>query len=127
MAVGNLVLSVFLCRRYCALGAVAGTAASMLLANGLAMNLYYHRRCGVDVLHFWRSVGRLCRGMMIPVFCGGALGWLVRDAGLGAYLGAIAVYTAIYGASMWHFGMDAYEKELFAGPVRRLRARKPIQ
>ena len=127
MAVGNLVLSVFLCRRYGALGAVAGTAASMLLANGLAMNLYYHRRCGVDVLHFWRSVGRLCRGMMIPVFCGGALGWLVRDAGLGAYLGAIAIYTAIYGASMWHFGMDAYEKELFAGPVRRLWARKPIQ
>ena len=102
-------------------------AASMLLANGLAMNLYYHRRCGVDVLHFWRSVGRLCRGLIIPVFCGRALGWLVRDAGLGAYLGAIAVYTAIYGASMWHFGMDAYEKELFAGPVRRLRARKPIQ
>ncbi len=127
MAAGNLALSIVLCQKYGALGAVAGTAASMLLANGLAMNLYYHRRCGVDVLYFWRSIGRLSRGLVVPILCGGALGWLVRDAGLLAYLGAIAAYTGIYAASMWRFGMNGYEKELFTGPFRRLWARRRAQ
>lgn len=35
-----------------AIGTALGTSISLILANGLIMNVYYHKQCNVDIIAF---------------------------------------------------------------------------
>ena len=52
MAVFNVVLSILLSKRYAGVGCAAGTAISILLANGIVMNLYYYKKMELDIPAF---------------------------------------------------------------------------
>ena len=45
MAVINLLLSIVLCQKYGAIGSAIGTAISLIIANGIIMNIYYYKKC----------------------------------------------------------------------------------
>lgn len=123
MAVINLVMSIYLCQLYGAVGSAVGTAVSLLVANGLAMNIYYHKRCSLDILAYWRSIAGLSAGLVLPVAAGIAMHMFLRIDSRTAFAGCVLVYTALYGLSMWRFGMNRYEKELVLTPLRKLRGR----
>ena len=124
MALANVVMSVFLCQWYGAVGSAVGTAISLLLANGLIMNIYYHRCCGIDVVAFWKGILRLSAGLVLPVGCGLLMGMFV-DLSNGVYfVASILLYTAVYGASMWFFGMNEEEKALCMKPIRKVMAKR---
>ncbi len=124
MAIINVAVTVFLCQLYGAVGAAIGTAASLLLANGLIMNIYYHKRCNIDVLFFWRNILRVSLGLLPPIAVGVLINHLFAVEGLLSLAVAAAVYTLIYVASMWLFGMNAYEKDLVRRPLRKLFHKK---
>ena len=70
MAVINFGMTVALCQLYGATGAAVGTAFSLIVANGFIMNIYYYKKCNVDVLLFWENIFCLSRGLVIPVIVG---------------------------------------------------------
>ena len=70
MAIGNFAMSWFLAQEYGAIGCAVGTAVSLVLANGLMINIYYHKRCDVDVIVFWKSILRSLCGILPAVACG---------------------------------------------------------
>ena len=45
MAIVNLMLSIYLCQIYGAVGSAIGTAISLILANGFIMNIFYQKKC----------------------------------------------------------------------------------
>lgn len=55
MALINLGLSIVLCQKYGAVGSAAGTAISLILCNGVIMNIYYHRKCNIDISAFGKA------------------------------------------------------------------------
>jgi len=120
MSVINLGITVVFARIYGSVGTAIGTAVSYVLVNGLIMNIYYHKRCNIDILYFWRSIGGLAKALILPVACGVCIN-LVLDLNrfIGLALG-IAVYVAVYCTSMWLFGMNAYEKGLILKPLRKI-------
>ena len=120
MAIINLVLSIFLCQRYGAVGAALGTAVSLVLANGLIMNIYYQKACNLNILAFWGSILRLSLGLIIPIGCGILIMQFIDLYSIWALLLFIVVYTAIYCASMWFIGMNSYEKNLVLKPLRKI-------
>lgn len=120
MAVINLILSIYLCQRYGAVGSAIGTAISFVLANGIVMNIYYHKKCNIDILHFWREIGRLLPGLIIPAFAGIFLNKFAPINGIFSFLAVAAVYSIVYILSMWFFGMNTYEKNLIRGPLKAL-------
>lgn len=120
MAMLTLVLSIFLCQQWGAVGAATGVAVSLILANGLVMNIYYHKRCRIDILSFWTSILRLALGMVPALICGIVVNKLLdmslfRNLALG-----IVLYTFVYGGGMWLVGLNSYEKDLVMKPVRKL-------
>lgn len=120
MALLNLTVSIFLCQLYGAVGAALGTAVSLLVANGLIMNIYYHKRCNIDILHFWKSIGRMSLGILPAVLCGLALDrWLDMSSFKFLALG-IGLYALIYCAGLWLLGLNSYEKNLIMKPLRKL-------
>lgn len=123
MALINLALSIFLCQKYGAVGAAIGTAISLILANGLVMNIYYHKRCNIDIILFWKNILKMARGLIIPVAFGCAVVYRVQLTSIWTMLLWIGVYTVLYCASMWFLGMDAYEKGLITKPILKILKR----
>lgn len=123
MAVLNVVLTVILCQRYGAIGTAIGTATSLVVANGFVMNIYYHKKCNIDIIAFWKSIGRLAVGLIIPVICGIAIMNLFEFTSIFLLLGGIVVYTLIYAVSMWILGMNDYERSLVKVPFQKIFGR----
>jgi O-antigen/teichoic acid export membrane protein len=113
IAVANALLSVLLVRRWGALGAALGTTVALVLGHILAMNLYYHHRIGLDMRRFARLVVTGIVPASLAAIGAGALLTLVPGYSWPKLLARIAVFTGLYGAAMWSFGMNTYEKGLF--------------
>ncbi|MCM1568692.1 MAG: oligosaccharide flippase family protein [Roseburia sp.] len=119
MAVINLALTVWLCKSYGAVGAAVGTAISFLLCNGIVMNIYYHLRCNLDIICFWKHIGSVAKGLILPIAAGIALHAWVEVDSVARLILVIFIYVLVYGFSMWLFGMNGEEKEMLLKPVRR--------
>ena len=112
MALINVVITIFLCQSMGAIGAAIGTAISLIVANGIIMNVYYHKRCNINIVEFWKNI--------IPMFCGiipvGVVGYFIFNHVLiSNYLQLfinIMIFTITYGISVWYISMNQYEKEL---------------
>ena len=124
MALVNLGLSIYLCKIYGAVGSAVGTAVSLILANGIIMNIYYHKKCNIDILSFWKSILQMARGIILPIALGIFLRSSIHDASVICFVGMIALYTIVYITSMWFLGMNEYEKNLILKPIRKLTRNK---
>ena len=120
MAVINLCLSIFLCQRYGVIGSAIGTAFSLIIANGIIMNIYYHRRCNIDMIYFWENIIKMSIGLIIPIIVGIVIQNFVNLNNIFILLLFICVYSIIYGLSMWFLGMNDGEKSLIKKPLRKI-------
>ena len=123
MALINLGLSIVLCQKYGAVGSAAGTAISLIVANGIIMNIYYHLRCNIDIIYFWKKILRLALGLIIPFAVGIGINVLWNNTSVVVYLLKILIYTAIYIFSMWIIGMNEYEKNLCKQFLKKLKVK----
>lgn len=114
MALINLVLSIVLCQKYGAIGSAIGTAISLVVANGIIMNIYYQKKCNIDILYFWSSIGKLSAGLIMPIIVGIGMKFWIKSNTLIMYLFEILLYVLVYVLSMWKIGMNGYEKRLFS-------------
>jgi O-antigen/teichoic acid export membrane protein len=120
IAILNLGVSIPLCIRFEGLGCAIGTAASMILGNGILINLYY-RKLGIGVGSFWKSILGMCKGLMLPVAFG-VVSLLVPFAYSWINLIVrIVLYTALYGVSMYRFAMNDSEKDMALGFAKKLK------
>lgn len=120
MAVANIVASVVLCQKYGAVGSAVGTAISLILANGIVMNIYYYRRCNINIILFWKNILKMLSGMIPPICCGFLLNKLALLDLWWKYALGILLYTGVYCASMWKLAMNDGERELIIKPIRKL-------
>ena len=121
MAMINFVVSIILCKKYGAIGSAVGTALSLVLANGIIMNIYYHLHCNIDVLYFWKQIGRMSVGLVIPIAFGVAMNMLCYDTSILLYFFKIVLYVIVYVLSMWFIGMNDYEKNLLRRIFHKFR------
>ena len=124
MAVINLGVSIVLCQRYGAIGSAAGTAFSLIFANGLIMNIYYYRKCNIDIPAFWKSILRLSVGLIPPVAGGILLMKYVEITSFWMFAVLTAAYTILYALSMWLLAMNKYEKNLVCSAVKAVIRRR---
>lgn len=121
MAFINLGISIILCQIYGAVGSVIGTAFSLIFANGLIMNIYYQRKCNIDIIGFWRSICRELIGFVIPICFGILINIVFTEKTIWQYMGCIALYVSVYSLSVYKISMNEYEKELCRDVFRRLK------
>lgn len=112
IAAANVFVSIPMIHVFGVAGAAFGTALTLLIGNGLVMNIYYHKVIGIDILSFWRQILLLSRGLLIPAVLGGVLCMTVDLYRIPALLLSILLYTLVYGLSMWRFGLCEDEKRM---------------
>ena len=123
MAFINLFLSIWLCQIYGAIGSAIGTALSLILANGLIMNIYYYKKCGINIPLFWKTILHMSWGLLPPVIFGIVIRKIIPMTSLLRLVLCILLYTLVYACSMWRLGMNNEEKELVRNFVRKFTTR----
>ena len=76
------------------------------------MNIYYHKAIGINISSFWKSIGSLAKGLIIPAAFGCFLFLKVSYTGFVRFVVWILLYTIVYFFSMYFLGMNQYEKNL---------------
>lgn len=124
MAIANVLLSIQLIKYFGVVGAAVGTAVSLVLGNGLFMNVYYHKKIGLDILYFWKEIFKFLPVVALTVVVGVIVKMIIPTKGI-VLLGAnIAIYCVVYLLFMWIMGMNKSEKDLFKGPLKKILNRK---
>ena len=120
LAAGNVVLSTFLIPIWGVVGAATGTAVMLVLGNGLFMNWYYHKKIGLDMRAFWREILQFIPATLAAAVAGWCYSYFVPVGSWIMLMVSAAVYTLVYAAVMWLFGMNEYEKQLVKKMLRKL-------
>lgn len=120
IAIANVFISISLIKFFGPEGAALGTAISLFAGNIIFMNWYYHARIGMNMFYFWKEIAKFIPALIAPCVVGIAIMKFVNITGL-VKLGVFAVvYAAVYGLSMYFFGMNEEEKQLVMGPIRKI-------
>ncbi len=120
VTVANIAISLPLCMHFEGMGIAIGTAITTFAGNLALMNWYYHRRIGLNIPKFWRHIAHLFPSMILPAVVSVLLAIFVHPT---SYWGMIlpgCCIVAVYGLSVWLFGLNRYERELVLGPLHRI-------
>ncbi len=120
IAVINVVSTYLVLPYFGIVGAAVCTAVAFVLGNGIIMNIYYYRTMKLDILGFWKNIGRIA---IVPVAML-AVGWFVVNRLLSAdsvavFLAGVAVFSVVFWLLNWFLSMNRYEKQLFLGMIKR--------
>ena len=111
MALFNLALSIILCPRYGGMGCAFATAISILIANGVIMNIYYRRVIKLDIARFWTSMS----AFLFPATCMGVSGYLISQIiAISDYLTLVCcamLMTIIFFSTAWLTALTPEEKK----------------
>jgi len=116
----NVVIGYFLSLHYGGLGMAIATSLALIMGQGIAINLYYHYRIGLNIPRFFKEI---LNGLLPGLLVSGTLGYLTSllpgDGWPGLFYKGVLI-VLIYIASMWLFGMNAQEKMEFASMTRKV-------
>ncbi|MCZ0717173.1 lipopolysaccharide biosynthesis protein [Aerococcus kribbianus] len=116
IAIFNVVLTIPLSQIYGGLGAAIGTSLSLLIGNGLIINIYYHKNIGLDIIKFWQNIFSTFPALLLPFLIGGLIHYFVTIDSL-ILLGVYGlIYALCFCASVWCFALNASEKQLLKQP-----------
>ena len=119
MSVINIILTVVLCQIYGAIGAAIGTAISVFLVDGLVMNIYYHKKCNLNILTFWKKIARAAIGFVPPCILGFFINKFIPTSNVGLLILKIVLYTIIYCCSLWLLSLEKNEKQYIKNIIFR--------
>lgn len=120
ISVGSLGISVPLAKLYGGIGCAIGTALALVIGQIIIMNIYYHKKVGLNMIKFWKEIGHMS---IIPVlFCIAScvLFQYIHLDSLILFVVAILLFSVLYICFFWFKGMNQYERDLFLKPVRKI-------
>jgi len=120
IAIVNLFISIPLTKMYGGIGAAVGTTISLLIGNGIVMNLYYHKCVGLDMKYFWREILKFIPALFLPTVVGVIIVTFVDLYYKSTFLGCGIIYIIIFSTSVWFLGMNKYEKDLIRKPLIKI-------
>ena len=123
IAIANILISVPLCIKYGAVGVSIGTAISLVIGNGLIMNLYYHKKLGIDIISFWKNIFSILPALSIPTIYGIFVHIVFPLKNVYMFILQLIIMVLLYCVSVWSFGMNIAEKEMITFPIKKLLKR----
>lgn len=112
IAVANIFISIPLAKVYGGIGSAIGTSLSLIIGNIIILNIYYHKKVGINVIEFWKSIIKMTIPMIVPII---AIVVLMHIGTLHGYVNLIVfggIYTILYCLTCYFLVMDDYEKNI---------------
>lgn len=119
MAILNVLISIFFAKLWGEIGAAMGTAISIILVNGVIMNVYYHKKIGIDIIYFWKEIAKFLPAFFGP-FIAGIIINIREFENFIEFVVGIFFYCIIYTISFYFAGMNQYEKEMVRAVLHKI-------
>ena len=110
--IGHLFLSIILCQKYDAIGCAFGNFIALLIGPCLIINIFYHKKCFINIFAFWRNIFKMSIGLFIPFVLMFYAKKHIHFDKISIFIAGIIIYTLVYCISMWFCSLNSYEKGL---------------
>ena len=123
IAIANIFISMPLCKLYGGIGTAIGTAISLIVGNGILMNIYYHKKVGLNIIYFWKEILKFIPGLIIPIMCGIIMKYFIAIDNIIKFIILGIIYVIIFILSLWFISMNDYERNLLLSPINRIKSK----
>lgn len=120
LAVLNICASIPLAKMWGGLGSALATGVSLFIGNIIIMNIYYHRKIGLNILLFWRNIAAASKPVLAALLLGYGVNYIIIQNSSLFLAIKIALFSVAYVSLMWYAGLNNFEKELFYSPLKRV-------
>lgn len=115
IAILNILLSITFGKVYGALGCAIATSIAMFLGNGIAMNIFYIKKLKIDILSFFKNIGRISIAPLITsIICVMVKMFLNTNSWLYLFIN-IMIFVFFYIILTYMISLNKYEKNLIRG------------
>lgn len=115
IAIANVIGTWFLMQSLGIIGAALMTGLALVIGQGFVMNWYYHKKTGLDMVRFWKEVGKVYLIPLVMCVCTVWIGKYADFYNLKNMLIGIACYTVVYCGLNWYFVINHEEKDSLVG------------
>lgn len=120
IAVANIGISIPLSIRFGGIGAAIGTALSLIIGNGIIINIYYYKKVKLDVISFWKEIIKMTIPQSISIIIVIILMNLIKIHGIPYLLFFGGIYTILYCLVCYFITMNEYEKQIINKVLKKL-------
>ena len=121
MAIGNVLISIPLASRFGAVGAAMGTALSLLVANGLIMNIFYHKVLKIDMKYFWKEIFKTFRGLVIPIITATLIMRFFPFKNMWVFFISVCIFMVVYCTSVFTLSCNNEEKNMLLSIIGKIK------
>ena len=118
MAIINFIVSILLCRRFGGIGCAFGTALSIIIANIIIMNIYYHRILKLNMIRFWKEELSFIPCIVMMSIVGVIICIWVPIHNYIILLLCILIFVVVYFVTLWLFSLNADEKNMIKSMLK---------
>lgn len=126
VALTNLVISIIMCKFWGIIGVTLGTCFANVVGTIMIMNVYYHKKTGLNIIKFWKEILKASVGMIIPALFGVMILLFVNFSNVFMFLGLIILYAIIYLVSIYLISFNKEEKAFVGNILVKLRLKKRV-
>ena len=126
MSIFNILLSVFLAKKYGAIGSAVGTGIALIVVNLIIMNIYYHKVIKINVIKFWKTILKMTVPNIIPISIILILMKYTNFTGIKGFITYGTIYTIIYSITMYNFSMNNYEKNIITNLFKLVKRKLKV-
>ncbi|MFG6672830.1 lipopolysaccharide biosynthesis protein [Leuconostoc lactis] len=119
LAFFNLIITVYTVKEFGVVGAVFGYIFSIGVGNGLMINLYNHKKVGLNMIKYWRGVVKMLLPGIISMGVVSFFKIYVPIKNVGVFIGYGCFYLIIVGFVSWKYILNSNEKKLIFGRLSK--------
>lgn len=121
MAIINIFISIPLADKFGAVGAAMGTAISLLVSDGIIMNLFYYKVLKINIILFWEEIIKTLKGFVVPLLAGIVIMKYIKFNTIIEYLLCGVFYIIVYSIFIFKISCNKEEKNTILDLLRRKR------
>ena len=121
MAIGNVLISIPLAGKFGAVGAAMGTALSLLVANGLIMNIFYHKVLKIDMKYFWKEIFKTFKGLVIPIITATLIMRFIPVENMWVFFISVCIFMVVYCTSVFTLSCNNEEKNMLLSIIGKIK------
>lgn len=116
----SLIAQVILSKYYGAIGCAIAVGAANLIGQGFILNWYYHKKQRLNIIKFWKEIGRMSIAPAIVALTGYMiLSHLNIDSWIKFFTATICILI-LYLPLVWKFSMNQSERMLVSKPLNKV-------
>jgi len=121
LAIFCLGLQIPLAKAYGGIGCAIAISGTLLLGQGLIMNIYYQKVQHLDIIRFWKQIIKISAPLIIISFF---IKWIINvytpSYGIIKLIVFIILFSIVYWVVAITVSMNRYEKNLIMNPILKL-------